>query len=122
MCVLKAVPDGLTRRNFVASAAAAVVAGSTGLANIADSTAEQPDQRPAIPVETMNIYGSDLLNMLVLRTYPIAIKMLKNESETPQGAVRPKRDLKTHYSACQAFGIVRRRGTTLAVMQWIESW
>jgi uncharacterized protein (DUF169 family) len=115
MCVLKSVPDGLTRRNFVASAAAAVVAGSTGLANSADATAEQPDQKPATPVETMNTYGSDLLNMLVLRTYPIAIKMLKNESETPQGAVRPKRDLKTHYSACQAFGIVRRRGTTLAM-------
>lgn len=63
----------------------------------------------------MNTYGSDLLNMLVLRTYPIAIKMLKNESEIPQGAVRPKRDLKTHYAACQAFGIVRRRGTTLAM-------
>ena len=115
MCVLKSVPDGLTRRNFVASAAAAVVAGSTGFANIADATAEQPDQEPATPVETMNTYGSDLLNMLVLRTYPIAIKMLKDESETPKGAVRPKRDLKTHYSACQAFGIVRRRGTTLAM-------
>jgi uncharacterized protein (DUF169 family) len=115
MCVLKSVPDGLTRRNFVASAAAAAVAGSTGLANIAHAVVEQPDQKPATPVETMNTYGSDLLNMLVLRTYPIAIKMLKDESETPKGAVRPKRDLKTHYSACQAFGIVRRRGTTLAM-------
>ena len=115
MCVLKSVPDGLTRRNFVASAAAAVVAGSTGLANIGNATAGQTDQKPATPVETMNTYGSDLLNMLVLRTYPIAIKMLKNESETPQGAVRPKRDLKTHYAACQAFGVVRRRGTTLAM-------
>jgi uncharacterized protein (DUF169 family) len=63
----------------------------------------------------MNVYGADLLNMLVLRTYPIAIKMLKNESEIPKGAVRPKKDLGTHYAACQAFGIVRRRGTTLAM-------
>ena len=115
MCILKTIPQELTRRNFVAGAAAAVVAGSTGLANIADATAEQSDQKPATPVETMNTYGSDLLNMLVLRTYPIAIKMLKDESETPKGAVRPKKDLKTHYSACQAFGIVRRRGTTLAM-------
>jgi uncharacterized protein (DUF169 family) len=29
--------------------------------------------------------------------------------------VRPKRDLGEHYSACQAFGIVRRRGTALAM-------
>ena len=74
-----------------------------------------PAEQPAAPVETMNTYGSDLLNMLVLRTYPIAIKMLKNESEIPKGAVRPKKDLGTHYSACQAFGIVRRRGTALAM-------
>ena len=66
-------------------------------------------------MEMMNTYGSDLLNMLVLRTYPIAIKMLKDESEIPEGAVRPKKDLGEHYSACQAFGIVRRRGTTLAM-------
>ena len=66
-------------------------------------------------METMNTYGSDLLNMLVLRTYPIAIKMLEDESEIPKGAVRPKKDLGEHYAACQVFGIVRRRGTTLAV-------
>jgi uncharacterized protein (DUF169 family) len=114
MCILKSVPEGLTRRNFVASAAAAV-AGSAGLASIAQSADVPSTNTSAGSVETINAYGSDLLNMLVLRTYPIAIKMLKNESETPQGAVRPKRDLKTHYSACQAFGVVRRRGTALAM-------
>lgn len=114
MCILKAV-DGVTRRNFVAGAAAAAVAGSTGLANIANAAFAQSGENSATPVEKMNSYGSDLLNMLVLRTYPIAIKMLKDEKEIPQGAVRPKRDLKTHYAACQAFGIVRRRGTTLAM-------
>jgi uncharacterized protein (DUF169 family) len=115
MCVMKSAPQGVTRRTFVASAAAAAVTGSTALANIAQASTAQSGETSASSMETMNAYGSDLLNMLVLRTYPIAIKMLKNESETPKGAVRPKRDLKTHYSACQAFGIVRRRGTTLAM-------
>jgi uncharacterized protein (DUF169 family) len=115
MCILKSIPEGLTRRNFVAGAAAAAVAGSASLANIAEAAMMQSKEKSATPVETMNTYGSDLLNMLVLRTYPIAIKMLKDESETPKGAVRPKRDLKTHYAACQAFGIVRRRGTSLAM-------
>jgi len=113
MCIPKPVPEGMTRRSFVAGAAAAV-AGPAGLASIASADV-QSGEKPAMPSETMNAYGSDLLNMLVLRTYPIAIKMLKSESETPKGAVRPKRDLKTHYSACQAFGIVRRRGTALAM-------
>ncbi|MBN2318828.1 MAG: DUF169 domain-containing protein [Acidobacteria bacterium] len=111
---MKSAPKGLTRRNFVAGAAAAAVAGSAGLANMAQGAAKT-EGKTLTPTETMNTYGQDLLNMLVLRTYPIAIKMLKSESEIPEGAVRPKRDLGEHYSACQAFGIVRQRGTTLAM-------
>ena len=115
MCSTKPVPKGLSRRNFVAGAAAAV-AGSAGLANITPAAgAAQAGGTTKTPIEKMNTYGSDLLNMMVLRTYPIAIKMLKNESEIPKGAVRPKKDLGEHYAACQAFGIVRRRGTTLAM-------
>jgi hypothetical protein len=87
----------LRRRNFVVGAVAAV-AGAASLSNIAEAATMQSMEKSATPVETMNTYGSDLLNMLVLRTYPIAIKRLKDESETPKGAVRPKRDLKTHYA------------------------
>ena len=85
MCILESGPERLTRRNFVASAAAAAVAGSASLADIANATAAQSGDKPAGSVEAMNTYGSDLLNMLVLRTYPIAIKMLKDESETQKG-------------------------------------
>src|SRR4030042_6850285 len=116
----KTEPKGLTRRNFLAGTAAAAVAGSVGLADTAHSDVKAGGETMT-PIETMNKYGSDLLNMLVLRTYPIAIKMLKDESEIPQGAVRPKKDLGEHYSACQAFGIVRRRGTTLA-MFIVDHW
>jgi uncharacterized protein (DUF169 family) len=105
---------GLTRRTFLAGAAITAVAGATGLVNEAKAGADMKDA-PVTPVDTINKYGTDLLSMLVLRTYPIAIKMLKDETEIPQGAVRPKKDLGEHYSACQAFGIVRRRGTSLAM-------
>lgn len=114
MCSSKYAPKGLTRRNFVAGAAVAAVAGSAGLANMAHGAAKT-EEKTLTPIETMNTYGQDLLNMLVLRTYPIAIKMLKSESEIPEGAVRPKKDLGEHYSTCQAFGIVRNRGTKLAM-------
>ncbi len=110
----KPASKGLTRRHFLAGTAAAAVAGSVGLVNKAHA-AEKTGGNKVTPVETINKYGADLLNMMVLRTYPIAIKMLKDETEIPQGAVRPKKDLKEHYSACQAFGIVRQRGTTLAM-------
>jgi uncharacterized protein (DUF169 family) len=114
MCVVKTIPPGLTRRNFVAGAAAAVT-GAAGIANPARAAETQSGESSAASTATMNAYGADLLNMMVLRTYPIAIKMLKNESEIPKGAVRPKKDLGMHYAACQAFGHVRRRGTTLAM-------
>lgn len=104
----KSSNKGISRRNFVAGAAVAAVAGANVLSSAADSAA-------VTPLETVHTYGSDLLNMLVLRTYPVAVKMLQDESGIPAGAVRPKKDLGEHYSACQAFGIVRRRGTTLAM-------
>ena len=114
MISIKSTPNGFTRRTFLAGAAFAAVAGSTGLKKIANA-AGIAEAGSVNPVETINSYGKDLLDMLVLRTYPIAIKMLKDQSDIPQGALRPKKDLGEHYSACQAFGIVRRRGTSLAM-------
>jgi uncharacterized protein (DUF169 family) len=114
MCSMKFTSKGLSRRNFLTGAAAAAVTGPIGLANMAHA-GEKAGGDKMTPVEAINKYGSDLLNMLLLRTYPIAIKMLKNESEIPQGAVRPKKDLGEHYAACQAFGLVRQRGMSLAM-------
>ena len=114
MCSTRSAPKGLTRRTFLTGAAVAAVAGTAGLKNMANAAVNGIEET-VTPVETVNRYGSDLLNMLVLRTYPIAIKMLKDESEIPDGSLRPKKDLGEHYSACQAFGIVRRRGTSLAM-------
>lgn len=113
MCSDKSDRKGLTRRTFIAGTAAAAVAGSAGITNMAYAAVKNGG-KTMTSLETTNKYGSDLLNMLVLRTYPIAIKMLKDESEIPEGAVRPKKDMGERYAACQMFGIVRRRGTALA--------
>jgi uncharacterized protein (DUF169 family) len=64
---------------------------------------------------TFNQYGADLEQMLCLRTYPIAIKLLRSEAEVPEGAVRPKKDLGEHYAVCQAFSLARRQGMTMAM-------
>jgi uncharacterized protein (DUF169 family) len=114
MCSMKPTLKGLTRRDFIAGTAVAAVAGSVGLANMAHAAVKDGAEEMT-PLETMNKYGSDLLNMLALRTYPIGIKMLKDESEIPRGAVRPKKDLGEHYASCQAFALVRQRGMTLAM-------
>lgn len=62
-----------------------------------------------------NTYGADLERMMSLRSYPIAIKMLKSGSEVPEGAVRPKRDRGEHWAVCQVFSLARRQGETFAL-------
>ncbi len=41
--------------------------------------------------------------------------MLADESDIPEGAVRPKRDRGEHYAVCQAFSLARRQGMTIAM-------
>jgi uncharacterized protein (DUF169 family) len=64
-----------------------------------------------------NRYGEDLERMLRLRTSPIAVKMLEKEEDIPEGAVRPKRDRGEHLAQCQAFGLSRRQGQSIAMLE-----
>jgi uncharacterized protein (DUF169 family) len=113
------VDDGITRREFIKEAAAvgAAAAGSEATAESATRAvpAASEVRAPALTVETCNTYGADLERYFFLKTFPIAVKLLKSESETPEGAVRPKRDRQEHLAMCQAFATVRRQGTTLAM-------
>jgi len=106
-----------TRRDFVAGAAvaSAAVAGSTGLAKLAQGKSSQDSEQAESQFAAMNTYGADLERILLLKTYPIALKMLKDESEIPQGSIRPKKDREEHYAMCQAVGAARRQGMKLAM-------
>ncbi|MDR3590527.1 MAG: DUF169 domain-containing protein [Negativicutes bacterium] len=48
-------------------------------------------------------------------TFPLAIRVLKPGEPVPAKAKRPERDLGTRLSVCQAVGMARRYGWTLAV-------
>ena len=65
----------------------------------------------------INKYGEELENILMLRTSPIAVKMLEKEADIPKGAIRPLRDRKYHLAQCLAFAMSRREGTTVAMMK-----
>jgi len=54
---------------------------------------------------------------LVLRTSPIAVKMLERSADIPKEAFRPKRDGGYHIAQCQAFGMSRREGKTVAMLK-----
>jgi len=61
--------------------------------------------------------GEALEKTLLLRTLPLAVKLLENEDDIPEGAMRPKKDRGVHLAQCQAFAMSRREGATVAVLK-----
>ena len=66
-------------------------------------------------------YGKELDSLLRLQTSPIAIKMLKNETDIPEEALRPNKNQGKHYAQCQAFALSRRDKLTVAMLKE-DSW
>lgn len=65
----------------------------------------------------LNRYGEDLERLLLLRTSPIAVKLIERKEDIPAGAVRPKRDLGHHLALCQGFALSRRNKATVAMLK-----
>lgn len=59
--------------------------------------------------------GARLEELLHLRTHPVAIKWLEKESDIPEDAIIPTRDLGHHMALCQAFTYARSKGKTIAM-------
>jgi uncharacterized protein (DUF169 family) len=64
-----------------------------------------------------NSYGEEIERIVLPRTAPLAIKMLRRVEDVPQGAVRPERDRGEHLAQCQAFALSRRRRETVAMLR-----
>ena len=88
------------------------LAAAAGAATLKESQAEER----TTPLMEFNRYGEDLEKHLMLRTSPIAVKMLGKESDIPEGAIRPFKDRGYHLSQCQAFAMSRREGTAVAML------
>jgi uncharacterized protein (DUF169 family) len=71
--------------------------------------------------QEINTWGKELETLLILRTSPLAIKLLESEADIPEGAVRPKRDLGCHLSQCQAFAMSRWERVSIALLKE-DSW
>jgi uncharacterized protein (DUF169 family) len=67
--------------------------------------------------DEFNRYGEELERLLLLRTSPIAVKMLEKEADIPEGAIRPKRDRGYHLAQCQAFAMSRRQRASVAMLK-----
>jgi uncharacterized protein (DUF169 family) len=62
-------------------------------------------------------YGEVLEKRLRLKCYPLALKLVENQSDIPSNAYRPLRDSGYHLSLCQAFEVSRREGRTIAMLK-----
>jgi uncharacterized protein (DUF169 family) len=65
---------------------------------------------------TWNEYGVELERRVRLKTFPLALKFLKNEENIPKEARRPQRDLGHRLMLCQGFQLSRREGLTVAML------
>jgi uncharacterized protein (DUF169 family) len=68
-------------------------------------------------LEELHEMGARLEHWLRMRVHPIAVQLLKNEQEVPQGAIIPLRDQGKRLNLCQAFSIAQRDGETVAMFK-----
>jgi uncharacterized protein (DUF169 family) len=111
---------GYTRREALRLGLGAVALATSGPAISAAQTTKKPlskEGNPLPELSTFNEYGNELETSLLLRTSPIAVKMLEKEANIPKEAFRPKRDGGYHIAQCQAFGMSRREGKTVAMLK-----
>ena len=109
-----------SRREVLGLGLGAAAFGAYRLANAAsekETTSEQQKTQPLTTLSEFNKYGEDLERILLLRTAPVAIKMLEKEEDIPKEAIRPKKDRGYHLTQCQAFAMSRRDKTTVAMLK-----
>jgi uncharacterized protein (DUF169 family) len=114
------VDNKYTRREALELGLGAVTLAASGTAIAAAPTANRPfpvGGNPAPALNDFNKYGEDLEISLLLRTSPVAVKMLEKEADIPKEAFRPKRNGGYHIAQCQAFGMSRREGKTVAMLK-----
>ena len=68
-------------------------------------------------LSNLNSFGEEIEKRLLLRTSPLAIKLLEKEEDIPEGAIRPKRDLGYHLGLCQGFAKSRREKEIVAMLK-----
>lgn len=107
---------GFSRREVLGVGLGAAALATAGTA-ISTASAAQPEKNGSSELSQLNTFGDELETSLVLRTSPIAVKMLEREADIPKEAFRPKRDGGYHIAQCQAFGMSRREGKTVAMLK-----
>jgi uncharacterized protein (DUF169 family) len=67
-------------------------------------------------LKDFNRFGEELERLFMLRTSPLAVKMLEKAEDIPKGAFRPCKNEGIHIAQCQAFAMSRRDKLTVAML------
>ncbi len=108
-----------SRREVLGLGLGAAAFGAYSLAGSASekgSSSEKNEQHSGALAENIKSC-EDLERILLLRTSPVAVKMLEREEDIPREAVRPKKDRGYHLTQCQAFAMSRRDNNTVAMLK-----
>ena len=112
--------ESFTRRNILGLGLGSAILGACS--RVATSAGTPPviskqegNRLPAL--KQFNNFGDEMESLVLLRSSPIAVKMLKSEADIPQGALRPKKDRNKHYAQCQVFSLSRRDRMTVAMLK-----
>lgn len=109
-----------SRREVLGLGLGAAALGAYSLAGAATSSEKAQEKNNAKPADTAGINkqdSDDLERILLLRTSPVAVKMVSNEGDIPKDAVRPKKDRGYHLTQCQAVSMSRRDKVTIAMLK-----
>lgn len=109
-----------TRRDVLELGVGSAILGACSRTAIAAGTGPVFNKQEGNRMPTLkefNSYGEELERELILRSAPIAVKMLKTEADIPAGALRPKKDKNKHYAQCQVFSLSRRDRFTVAMLK-----
>ena len=74
-----------------------------------------------LDLKVIHANAKEIKDKLSLSTFPLAIKMAKDEKDIPKDAIRPFKDRDYHLDNCQAFSM-SRRGQKMVAMTKEDMW
>ncbi|MBN1380166.1 MAG: DUF169 domain-containing protein [Deltaproteobacteria bacterium] len=68
-------------------------------------------------LDRIHEYGEELEQRIRLKTYPLAVRLLRDESEIPERTLRPLKNLKRPMPLCQGLALSRKEGLAVAMFK-----
>jgi uncharacterized protein (DUF169 family) len=75
-----------------------------------------------VDLDLLQKYGEEITKRVCLRSFPLAVKLFKEEKDIPKEAIRPIRDWGYPVPLCQAYATARREGSLIVMSKEDIMW